>query len=129
MNMEKSETLEEFLAKYVKPYDDLRYAYWPNKGFIVWRLSTGENAELLHIKTFVRGKGYSKELVKAMLDGLRKTPPFFSVFGFALASRTDLREIYQHLGFHTTEDIPAPYKGGPSFIFYRSYEELGKFYE
>ena len=57
---------EDFLKKYIEPFTPLHYVYWPDKGFIVWRASTGENAELLHIHTFVRGKGYSKELVKEM---------------------------------------------------------------
>lgn len=120
---------QEFLAKYVTSYTHLEYVYWPEKGFIVWRLSTGENVELLHIKTFVRSSGYASELVREMVKRLIKKPPFFSIFGFALASRVYLKEVYTHLGFHVTDNIKAPYKDDSSFIFWRSYEELKEFYK
>jgi GNAT superfamily N-acetyltransferase len=126
---ERAYSFEEFEEKYLAPYKDLDYVFWPEKGFIVWRMSTGENAELLHVRTFVRGKGYSRELVGAMIQGLHeKRPPYFSVFGFALASRVDLKTVYPRLGFEISEDIPGPYKGGPSFMFYQSFEKLKKIY-
>lgn len=122
-------TLSEFKKKYLEPYENLSYEFWPDKGFIVWRMSTGENAELLHVRVFVKRKGYATELVRTMVRRLAEEhPPYHSVFGFALASRTDLKEVYAHLGFNITEDIPAPYQGGPSFIFHQTFEELKKRY-
>ena len=119
---------QAFLEKYIDKFKKLNFVFWPDKGFIVWRVSTGENAELLHIRTFVQGRGYSKELVREMVRRLQENPPFYSVFGFALASRTDLKKIYKRLGFNITDDMPAPYKGGPSFVFYQDYETLKKRY-
>ncbi len=116
--------LEEFQEKYLTPFEGLRYIFWPEKGFIVWRPATGNNIELLHIMTFEHGKGYARELVNQMVRDLETTPPYFSVFGFSLSSRTNLKDIYRRLGFNITEDIPAPYKGGPSFIFWQSYDVL-----
>lgn len=119
---------EDFEKKYLGPFAGLEYVFWPDKGFVVWRAGTGGNSELLHIMTFVRGKGYAKELVREMLRRLIPNPPYYSVFGFALSSRIELKGIYASLGFLTTEDIPAPYKGGPAFIFHQSYEKLKKTY-
>lgn len=115
---------DEFQEKYLTPYEGLKHIFWPKKGFIVWRPATGNNIELLHIMTFERGKGYARELVDQMLQELEATPPYFSIFGFALSSRAGLKDIYRRLGFNVTEDIPAPYKDGPSFIFWQSYEVL-----
>ncbi len=118
-------TFSEFKKKYLEMYENLSYEFWPNKGFIVWRMSTGENAELLHVRVFVKRKGYATELVRTMIQRLaEERPPYFSVFGFALSSRTDLKEIYTHLGFKITENILPPYKGGESFIFWQTFEEL-----
>jgi ribosomal protein S18 acetylase RimI-like enzyme len=119
---------QEFLTKYVERFRDLKYVFWPDKGFIVWRVSTGENVELLHIRTFVRGKGYSRELIREMVLRLKEDPPYYSIFGFALSSRTELKAIYQSLGFNISEDIVPPYKGGNSFIFWQDYKVLKKQY-
>lgn len=115
---------DEFQKKYLTPYEGLKHIFWPEKGFIVWRPATGNNVELLHIMTFERGNGYAQELVDQMLQELEATPPYFSIFGFALSSRANLKDIYRRLGFNVTDDIPAPYKDGPSFIFWQSYEVL-----
>lgn len=121
--------LEQFKAKYVKPYDALEYVFWPEKGYVVWRPGSGNNTELLHIRTFVNGKGYSKELIREMLSQLKANPPFFSVFGFALSNRSELKAIYQALGFNISPDIEGMYKGGPMFMFSQSYQQLCRKYE
>jgi ribosomal protein S18 acetylase RimI-like enzyme len=115
---------DDFQRKYLTPYERLDHIFKPDKGFIVWRPATGNNVELLHIMTFQQRKGYARELVGQMVRELEASPPYFSIFGFALSSRTHLKDIYRRLGFNVTEDIPAPYKDGPSFIFWQSYEAL-----
>lgn len=118
----------EFLERYIRKYEHLRWVFWPEKGFIVWRMGTGGNAELLHITSFKQGRGYGRELVGEMVRQLQENPPYYSVFGFSLSSRVYLKRVYQHLGFNITDDIIAPYKGGHSFIFYQDYEILKKSY-
>lgn len=121
-------TYKEFLSKYIEKFRDIDFIYWPEKGFIVWRLGTGGNMELLHIRTFIPKKGYAKELIGAMVKKIQNKPPYYSIFGFALSSRENLKEIYRQLGFNVTPDIAGPYKTSPSFLFYQSYEELKKKY-
>ncbi|MEK7635650.1 MAG: hypothetical protein AAB405_01005 [Patescibacteria group bacterium] len=119
-----------FLKKYILPFIRIHYIFWPAKGFIVWRKCTGENIELLHIKTFKHNKGYAKELIKEMIKKIQKNLPYYSISGFSLATpdRIYLKEVYKKLGFEVSDDIPGPYKDGPSFLFYQSYEKLKKKY-
>jgi ribosomal protein S18 acetylase RimI-like enzyme len=120
----------DFLKKYILPFLKINYVFWPTKGFIVWRKGTGENIELLHIRTFDSNKGYAKQLVKEMIKRIQKNPPYYSIFGFGLTTpeKPHLKEIYKKLGFNVSGDIPGPYKGGSSFLFYQSYEELKQKY-
>lgn len=119
---------EKFQEKYLAPFEGLHHIFWPEKGYIVWRSGTGNNTELLHIGTFSHGKGYAKELIREMLNELKSKPPFYSVFGFALSSREELRPIYKALGFNISDNITGMYKGGPAFMFSASYEALQKKY-
>jgi hypothetical protein len=118
----------DFISKYIKKFENINFIYWPKKGFIVWRMGTGENIELLHIKTFIPKKGLAKELIREMIKKLEKTPPYYSIFGFGLSSRENLKDIYQKLGFNVTPDMPGPYKTSLSFLFYQNYENLKKKY-
>jgi len=125
---EKAYDLTEFEKKYLEPFRELQYVFWPEKGFIVWRTATGENTELLHLRSFKFGQGYAKELIAEMIKQLEKKPPYYSVFGFGLSNRPELKEIYRHLGFETTEDLEPPYKNGKSMIFWQDFEVLKKKY-
>lgn len=128
--MEEKITLKEFKKKYIKKFKGLNFIYWQDKGYIVWRIGTGENAELLHIRTFINNKGYAKELIRAMIEKLDKNQPYFSVFGFSLVSekRKYLKEIWQKLGFNISNEIKGIYKGGPVIIFYQNFKILKKKY-
>lgn len=121
---EKVFDFAEFEKKYLEPFRELHYVFWPEKGFIVWRLATGENVELLHLRSFKFGRGYAKELIAEMVKQLEKNPPYYSVFGFSLNNRPELKEIYKRLGFNTTEDIEPPYKGSRSVIFWQDFQTL-----
>lgn len=130
--MEKNNELkinyDDFINKYIEKFKGVDFIYWPEKGFIVWRQGTGENIELLHIRTFVQKNGFAKELIAEMIKKIQKNPPYYSIFGFGLSSRKDLKIIYQRLGFNVTPDMSGPYKSSLSFLFYQSYENLKKKY-
>lgn len=111
-------TWGEFLDKYHKPYRGLGHIFWPDKGFIVWRLGTGQNTELLHIRSFVPRQGYGKELLKEML---RQINPYYSVFGFGLQSRS-VEGFYQKMGFRIIP-MPGPTKD-EGILFWQSFEKL-----
>lgn len=119
---------KRFEEKYLKPFQDIDYVFWPEKGFIVWRNGTGGNAELLHIRSFKFKKGYARQLIAEMVRRLSEKPPYFSVFGFGLSNRIELKEIYSRLGFNVTENMIPPYKKSQSFIFWQDFEKLKEKY-
>lgn len=121
--MDKEMDFKEFEERYVKKFLPLYYVFSPRHGYIVWRLGTGENMELLHVRSFVSGQGIGTRLVKAMLRELKKNKPYHSVFGFTLASNTTARRWYHSMGFNTQE-CDGPYKGGPSVMFSQSFDVL-----
>lgn len=121
--MDKEMTFEEFYGRYVEKFLPQYYLFAPNKGYIVWRLGTGENAELLHVRAFQTGKGLGQRLVKAMIRELKKQPPYYSIFGFTLANNEPAIKMYQKAGFETAP-CPFPYKGGPAIMFCQSFDIL-----
>lgn len=115
---------DEFYGHYVEEYLPQYYLFFPGKGYIVWRLGTGENIELLHVRSFQPGKKLGVRIVRAMLREIgKRKPPFYSVWGFALASNETAIRWYQSMGFNT-EECAGPYKGGPSIVFWQSFEKL-----
>lgn len=113
----------EFSQKYLFPFGTIRHYYSKDSGYIVWRLGTGENAELLHIRTFHKGRGYGRELVYHMLDQLSYNPPYYSVFGFTRTSNEEAQRFYGALGFNL-HLVDGLYAEGTAIMFWQSYERL-----
>ena len=118
---------QNFKDKYLAGFDELKYIYEEGKGGIVWRLGTGWNIELLHIRAFEEGKGHAKMLLGMMIKELEKDPPYHSVFGFALEERKHLLSIYPKLGFHI-EVNDGPYKDSKAILFWQKFEKLKELY-
>lgn len=109
--------------QYITPYTRVCYAGEEANGFIAWRLGTGGNVELLHIKTKVKGKGHGRRLFYKMLDCLRNHPPYYSVFGFTRVSNEEAQSFYGALGFDI-QDVAGVYADGRALLFWQSYETL-----
>lgn len=116
-------TLEFNHYELVERYGPCRYIYFPQQGYIVWRRGTGDNTELLHIRTFRKGQGFGRKLVYAMLDQLRGDPPYHSVYGFTRVSNADAQNFYGALGFERQE-VKGIYADGRAVLFWQSYERL-----
>ena len=114
---------QSFKEQYVYPFDAVQYLYKPELGFIVWRFGTGENVELLHVRSAEPRQGQGRQLVYRMLDYLRATPPYYSVFGFTRVSNTRAIQFYESLGF-CTQTIQGLYADGQASIFWQDYREL-----
>ena len=115
---------EEFYINYVSIYQDyIHYFYLPNQGFIVWRMGTGENVELLHIQTFEKGKGHGRKLFYSMLEDMVDSRPYYSVFGFTRISNEEAQAFYGALGFDLQE-VRGVYKDGGAILFSQNYEIL-----
>lgn len=112
-----------FIDKYVQPYWAPEWHYDPGRGYVVWRLGTGENVELLHIRTFAPGLGYGRALFCTLLDRLSGRPPYYSIFGFTRTSNSSAQAFYGALGFHL-QPIEGLYKEGSAIMFWQSYGKL-----
>lgn len=125
LDIDKEMNFEEFYGHYVKPYLDMDYIFVPEEGYVAWRRGTGENVEVLHIRAFKTGRGLGVLLAQAMIYELKKNPPYYSVFGFGLASNLPPQKVWKKVGFDI-EITKAPYKGGPAFLVSQSFEILVK---
>lgn len=108
--------------KYLKPYIGVHLIECDN-GYIVWRLGTGENVELLHLRTFSPGKGTGRALLNAMLNKLRENPPYCTVFGFTRTVNKISQEFYKALGFELTE-VKGVYADGTAILFSQTFDRL-----
>lgn len=108
--------------KYLTPYYRTWYLEQQN-GYIVWRRGTGDNVELLHIKTNVPGRGTGKQLVVAMLETLKEQPPYCTVFGFTRECNEGSQKFYEALGFDLTT-VKGVYQDGSAVLFSQEYLKL-----
>lgn len=113
----------EFYHRYVIPFEKTDLLYEPARGFIVWRLGSGSNVELLHIAAAEIRKGHGRWLFYHMLDRLEAKPPYHSVFGFTAVSNKRALAFYDALGFEHQE-VHGLYQTGPAALFWQSYEKL-----
>lgn len=110
----------DFLGRYVTPFEGVSYIYKEDKGYIVWRLGTGDNVELLHIRTFKKGLGYGRQLFYGMLNGVKT---YYSVFGFTRVGNQEAHAFYGALGFNL-QTVSGLYQEGSAILFWQSYEKL-----
>ena len=108
--------------KVLKPYIGVHLIEHEN-GYVVWRTGTGNNTELLHIKTFISGKGTGSELVKAMLIKLKENPPYATVFGFTRTVNQASQDFYKALGFELSE-VKGVYEDGTAIVFSQLFTKL-----
>jgi len=95
------------------------HGLFKDHGYIVWRVGTGENVEIL----FIEGPGHGKELVKEMVEILEQTPPYNSIFVFRREQNEIAGKFYRKLGFTETV-IPDLYKGENAVLATINFEKL-----
>lgn len=115
--------IPDFLQQYIYPFQAVESIFDPTLGFIVWRTGTGRNVELLHLRAFEKRKGYGRKLFYRMLDRLKKTPPYYSIFSFCRTVNEDAIQFYLSNGFFR-QNIDGVYKDGHSIIFHQSFDVL-----
>jgi len=107
---------------YVYPYEYVTTIEMDN-GYIVYRMGTGRNIELLHIKTHEPGKGTGRELILDMLRCLKDEPPYCTVFGFTRTCNEASQKFYKALGFELTP-VKGVYADGHAILFSQKYTTL-----
>lgn len=94
-------------------------------GYIVWRMGTGNNTELLHIKVKEPGNGGGSRLLKLMLLQLQQNPPYATVFGFTRAGNLAAHFFYEQMGF-TLSPVQGVYDEGAAVVFAARFDDLCK---
>lgn len=109
-------------SKHVDPYRQMGYVD-DEDGYIVWRTGTGGNVELLHLNTVEDGRGCGKRLLTKMLQNLRLSPPYATIFGFCLFSNLSAKDFYLRMGFDISE-VEGVYDEGRAYVFSQRYDRL-----
>lgn len=89
------------------------------RGYIVWRKGTGDNVELLHIKSLKPGGGTS--LLRDMLEAVET---YHSVFGFCLRSNQRALDFYAANGFKLHYLGQSVYRDDATVLFVAPYAKL-----
>lgn len=110
------------IQKVIKPFIGVHLLENTN-GYIAWRRGTGDNVELLHLKTFSSGKGTGRELVKAMLNKLKENPPYATVFGFTRSVNMEAQRFYRSMGFNLSP-VEGIYADGSAVLFSQTFKKL-----
>ena len=113
----------DFIDRYISPFENLSWVYDEDMGFIVWRMGTGNNTELLHIKTFEKRQGNGKKLFIKMLAKLTDSPPYYSIFGFTRSNNIEAHNFYKALGFNINK-VDGLYSDGECRIFWAEFNKL-----
>ena len=106
---------------HTEPYQEVGYHVTAAGGYVVWRVGTGRNVELLHIHAAVPGEG--GVLVREMLRQLRARPPYATIFGFCLPDNARAKLFYLTMGF-TLSPVQGVYDVGSALVFSARYDEL-----
>jgi RimJ/RimL family protein N-acetyltransferase len=107
----------------IDPYCRASYRLLPDGSYIVWRVGTGENVELLHLRVVNQNEGTGTALFRMMLEALRENPPYYTVFGFTRSSNRVAQAFYHYMGFDLAE-VKGVYRDGSAILFSREYEDL-----
>ena len=118
-----SQLPQEVIDQYVTPFENTCHYSIEGKGYIIWRLGTGDNIELLHIRTYKKRQGIGRQLFYGMLELLEYCPPYYSIFGFTRSTNDEAQRFYGALGFNL-QPINGIYLDGTATLFWQSYKQL-----
>ncbi len=109
-------------TEHVEPYKQIEH-YQCDNGYIVWRLGTGGNYEILHLRSNQPRKGTGRHLLQTMLKRVIQCPPRTSVFGFTWVANEEAQAFYKAMGFKLTK-VKGLYTDGAAIFFSANYLEL-----
>jgi ribosomal protein S18 acetylase RimI-like enzyme len=110
------------MEEHVTPFRKVCYLDGPD-GHLVWRLGTGGNIEILHLRAASPGGGAGTRMLREMLRLLQTDPPYATVFGFTRTPNVEARGFYAASGF-TTFTVPGVYADGTAVLFTAPYKYL-----
>lgn len=118
-------TFDELMER-VGPYKTLYRIFDEDVGYIVWRLGTGDNIEVLFIEAKEPGKGYGKELFRRMVRSIEsnKRQPYHSVYVYRLGANELARRLYAKLGCKEINLGQSVYRDDETVIAWITWEDL-----
>lgn len=108
---------------HVEPYRRVDYLNYAGIGYLVWRVGTGGNVEILHLRIHKPGEGHGRRMLGAMLRCLSTSPPYATVFGFTRTGNTAAQAFYRDVGF-TLTPVYGVYDEGDAVVFSARYSKL-----
>ncbi len=111
--------MDKFLSA-IEPFQGSLRWILVEKSYIVWRLATGLNIELLHLYA---EKGRGLELLTKMLHELKPNPPYETVFGFTRTCNTHAQHFYTKAGFDLSP-VKGVYADGDAVLFSQTFSKL-----
>ena len=122
--MSKLEDHLLFLHEFVAPFETCEFIQ-DSTGWIVWRVATGRNMELLHLRTHVRQQGHGRDLIRSMLRAMRTSgrEPYATIFGFTRVANVGSQAFYEAMGFTCTK-VAGVYDDGEAILFSARYDHL-----
>lgn len=105
-----------------EPYGDVCWIA-DRGGYIVWRLGTGQNVEVLHLRAYEPGSGAGRALLREMLARLKVAPPYATVFGFTQLGNLAAQAWYMEMGF-ALSTVEGVYADGVAVVFSARYKNL-----
>lgn len=120
-------TLPELLER-VRHYRDLRYLHKPHVGYVVWRVGTGDNLEIVFVRAAEPGHGYGKRMLREMVAAVTSVGPrpYHSVYAYRLRSNEQAGRFYRALGFREVDLGASVYRDDGTVLAWVPWAELVK---
>lgn len=115
-------TIEEVKER-LKRYEKYELLYLPDKGYIAWKIGTGENYEIILVESYGNHSGHGKEVFNQFLDKLQSNPPYESIYVFFRWNNKIAKNYYKKIGFKIKR-LRGIYKDKLAGIGYNSYKNL-----
>jgi len=121
---DKFYNFDEFMERYITPFQGVEYIYDEKRGYVVWRASSGWNIEFLHLRAFKTGKGIGPQLIREMLLKLRTHKRFDTIFAFLRDTNEPMKKVCRKMGFTLYEGLENIYAGEKACLICGRYEEI-----
>ena len=109
-------------------YHEICQLYDKDVGYIVWRVATGDNLEMVFIETKEKGKGMGLQLYRWMAETVLGNPrcpkPYHSVYGFQLGSNVAARRFYEKMGWTYVDFGRSVYRDDTTAMVWITWKDL-----
>jgi ribosomal protein S18 acetylase RimI-like enzyme len=106
----------------------VEYFYDPEMGYLVWRVSTGENVEMLFVEAATMNRGLGRKLYQRfvkILQGQDKEP-YHSVFAFRLGSNEVAKRFYDKMEWTQVDLGQSIYRDDHTVLMWITWQDLIK---